>query len=122
MNPIGFIGVGKTGGAMASRVLEGGHEVLVCDASEAAREHLRERGARIAASPAEVAAKCEQISIVVNDDAQVRETVLGAEGVLAGVSESTAAIELAERCGVELSVTRVTHDAMPTTWGIQGGE
>jgi len=52
---IGFIGVGKMGGGMASCLIEAGYAVTVCDVDRAAVTRLQAVGADIAAGPREVA-------------------------------------------------------------------
>ena len=52
---IAFIGVGRMGGRMTSRLLDAGYSVAVFDPSAAAMAPLVERGARAAGSPAEAA-------------------------------------------------------------------
>ncbi|MCH2172472.1 NAD(P)-dependent oxidoreductase [Myxococcota bacterium] len=80
--PIGFVGVGKMGTAMATRVLNLGHEAVVFDIEASACDHLAGLGASIAASPAEVAERCSVVSVVVNSDDQVRTAVLGKTGIV----------------------------------------
>lgn len=55
MTKIGFIGCGHMGGAMAARLIEKGHELVVADRSAAALEPLIESGALAVGSPREVA-------------------------------------------------------------------
>ena len=52
---IGFVGVGRMGGPMASRLLDSGHSLCVFDTSAAAMKPLVDRGAKAAASAGEVA-------------------------------------------------------------------
>ena len=52
---IGFIGVGRMGSGMASRLLAAGHSVTVYDPDPAAVAALVARGAAAAASPLAVA-------------------------------------------------------------------
>ena len=53
MAVVGFIGVGRMGGPMASRLLDAGHELCIYDVSAEATKPFAARGARIAASPAD---------------------------------------------------------------------
>ena len=53
--PIGFIGVGRMGGAMVERLLAAGYPVTVCDASDAATRPMLSLGATRAESAAAVA-------------------------------------------------------------------
>jgi len=88
-DPIGFVGVGNMGAAMATRVLHQGRAVVVCDSNPAACERMASEGAETADSPAAVAVGCDLISVVVNYDCQVRDTMLGETGLLAGAKEGT---------------------------------
>lgn len=58
---LGFIGLGQMGRRMAIRLLDAGHSLTVFDRNEAAIKPLVERGARRAASAAEVAAASEAV-------------------------------------------------------------
>ncbi len=89
MRDVGFIGLGVMGRPMAEHVraaLAGGERALVVHTieREAARS-LVERGAVWAASPREVAARCDVVVVMVPDLAAVRAVLDGADGVLAGV-------------------------------------
>ena len=58
---IGFIGVGKMGGGMASCLIEAGYAVTVCDVDRAAVTRLQTVGADVAAGPQEVADLAEVV-------------------------------------------------------------
>ena len=73
----GVIGLGKIGMPMARRVLGKGFPLAVRDVRAEAMESLAEGGARACASPAEVARHSDVICVVVLDDAQVEEVLLG---------------------------------------------
>jgi 3-hydroxyisobutyrate dehydrogenase-like beta-hydroxyacid dehydrogenase len=60
---IGYLGVGNMGQPMAGKLLDGGHELWVCDVREDAMRPLLERQARRAASPKELADACDTIVI-----------------------------------------------------------
>ncbi|MGW0047576.1 NAD(P)-dependent oxidoreductase [Nocardia cyriacigeorgica] len=110
---IGFIGLGSMGAPMAKRLLDWPGGLTVCDMRAEAVTPFTDAGAESASSAAELAAKCAVISVVVVDDAQVRQVVgelleTAAPGTTVAVhstiSDSTA-VELAARCaehGVEL--------------------
>ncbi len=83
---VGFVGVGNMGGAMALRALSQGASVVAFDLSEPARQRLAAAGAEIVDSAAEVARRCDTISVVVNYDADVIAALDGDMGLLAGVS------------------------------------
>jgi 3-hydroxyisobutyrate dehydrogenase-like beta-hydroxyacid dehydrogenase len=77
---IGWIGLGHMGSAMAGRVLDAGHTLTVYNRSPDKASTLVERGARLAATPAEAANNQLLVSMLA-DDAALRE-VLGAGGAL----------------------------------------
>lgn len=60
---LGFIGVGRMGGPMAGRLMDDGFSLTICDTSDAAAAPLVARGARRAASPAEVASTVETVLV-----------------------------------------------------------
>ena len=54
---LGFVGLGRMGGPMASRLLDAGYTLSVFDTNDAAMRPLVDRGAKAASSPAEVASE-----------------------------------------------------------------
>ena len=66
---IGFIGLGQMGSAMARRLLDAGHELIVWNRSAAAAEPLIARGARRAAGVDETLAGAIVISMLADDTA-----------------------------------------------------
>ncbi|HLF99134.1 MAG TPA: NAD(P)-dependent oxidoreductase [Acidimicrobiia bacterium] len=81
---VGFIGLGSMGSPMASRLGDWSGGLTVFDVRADAASALAERGAKVAGSPREVAEASDVISVMVLDDAQVREVLAGGDGVLAG--------------------------------------
>jgi 3-hydroxyisobutyrate dehydrogenase-like beta-hydroxyacid dehydrogenase len=81
---VGFVGVGRMGGAMATKVAEAGFPLTVYDVNADATAPLAGLGATVAASPRAVAEQSDLVSIVVLDDEQVREVMVGRNGVLEG--------------------------------------
>lgn len=75
---IGFIGLGKMGGAIAGRLASKGVALTVFDAQPQAMRPLESAGARAAASPAAVAAACEVVFISLPTPEIVREVALEA--------------------------------------------
>jgi 3-hydroxyisobutyrate dehydrogenase len=94
MAGIAFIGIGKMGVGMASRLLEAGHRVSVYNRTAAKADVLVSRGARLAESPKAACAGAEAVFCMVSDDAASRAIWLGAEGILASqLAPGTLAIE-----------------------------
>jgi len=81
MSAVGFIGLGQMGAPMASHLVDWPGGLVVCDVRAEATDELASKGARRAATPADVAAAAEIISVMVLDDEQVRDVLLGDDGV-----------------------------------------
>ena len=80
---LGFLGLGIMGLPMALRLLEHGHAVTVWNRTPAKLASALERGARAAATPAEVAAAADIVLMSLLDTRAVEEIVFGANGVAA---------------------------------------
>lgn len=78
---IGWIGTGRMGYAMASRLLKAGADVSVYNRTRAKAEPLAELGAKIVDSPAELADRDIVFTMVAGPD-DVRAVTTGADGVL----------------------------------------
>jgi 3-hydroxyisobutyrate dehydrogenase len=78
---LGWIGVGRMGLALATRLLEAGHDVGVYNRTRAKCEPLAEIGATIADSPAELADR-DIVFTMVAGSADVEEVVSGPQGLL----------------------------------------
>jgi 3-hydroxyisobutyrate dehydrogenase-like beta-hydroxyacid dehydrogenase len=85
----GFIGLGNMGRGMARNLVRAGYATTVLDVRPEPMAELVADGAQAAQSGAEVAAAADLVCIAVFDEAQVRDTVLGDTGVLAGARPGT---------------------------------
>lgn len=81
---VGFIGLGSQGMPMARRIRQSGYPLAVWARRQTALEAFSD--ARVVTSPADVGAASDVVGICVVSDADVEEVVLGAEGVLSGMS------------------------------------
>lgn len=82
--PLGFIGVGRMGGAMAERLLAAGHPVTVYDPDQAAVRRLESAGASRAESPAAVASAARIVFASLPTPSAVLDVVQGPNGVCHG--------------------------------------
>ena len=129
MTAIGFIGTGNIGNPMARHVLEAGHKLVVHDRDPQASENLVERGARFAASPAEVAAACRIVFTSLPGPKNVEAVASGPDGLLSAAQPGDIHIDLTTN-----SVTAAKHMAeveaargvlyldSPVTGGVAGAE
>ena len=76
---IGWIGVGKMGNPMSTRLIEAGHRLTICDPVTENRASLVARGAYVADSPAELAERCEVIFSTIPNDRALEDIVFGGE-------------------------------------------
>jgi len=89
--PVGYIGVGAMGSAIASRFL-GSRELYVNDRNRAAAEELVAGGATFAGLD-EIAARCRVVFLCLPGPAQVAGLVLGPEGLAAKLAPGSVVID-----------------------------
>jgi len=94
MTPVGLIGLGIMGRPMAGHLLRAGHPLTIYNRTAGRTTELAAAGARVAGSPAEVAAAAEVILIVVTDSSDVEEVVEGARGVLSAVRPGSVVVDM----------------------------
>lgn len=122
----GFIGVGRMGSPMATRLLDAGRRLWVFDRDERAIERLVSRGARPARSASEVASEAETVFLSLPTPDIVRDVALGAGGVAEGtkvkrvVDFSTTGPRVAVAVAKALAERGMTYVDAPVSGGIAG--
>jgi 3-hydroxyisobutyrate dehydrogenase-like beta-hydroxyacid dehydrogenase len=101
MATIGFLGLGTMGKAMASRLVEAGHDVVVWNRSQGPVDDMVALGARAASSPAEALATGASFSMLAND--QAAEAVLSAEHFSQGSGFHANMASVSPDCGARLA-------------------
>jgi 3-hydroxyisobutyrate dehydrogenase len=91
---IGFLGTGRMGAAIAERLLDSGHSLCVWNRSPDKTTALTQRGARLAASPAEVASHSDIILSVLTDAKAIDSAYSGPQGALSGPVKGKLFIEM----------------------------
>ncbi len=91
---IGIAGVGRMGGAIASRLLGLGHEVLVWNRTPRKAEELAAQGARVLPTPAALAAEADVILTILMDADAIESVYGGPEGILAAPLAGKLVIEM----------------------------
>lgn len=94
MSKIGFIGLGIMGKPMSRNLLKAGYEVVVYNRSSRAIKELVEEGAEAADSPRDVAERCEVIITMLPNSPDVREVIIGPNGVLEEVRPGSIVIDM----------------------------
>lgn len=81
---VGVAGLGKMGAAIAARLIECGHDVIVWNRSADKTKPLADAGASVASSPADLAAQADAIVTILTDAAAIDAVYHGASGLLSG--------------------------------------
>lgn len=90
---IAFLGLGRMGIGMASRLLGAGHQVTVWNRTKGKAEDLLAAGARWAATPAEAAANSDAAFAMLADDTASRTAWLAEDGALKHLPSGAFVIE-----------------------------
>jgi len=91
---IGFIGLGVMGKPMAKRLLDAGYPLIVWNRTRSKMEDLVAAGAKAANSPKDVAENSDIVITMVTDSPDVKEVVLGPNGVIEGAREGLILIDM----------------------------
>jgi 3-hydroxyisobutyrate dehydrogenase len=90
---VAFLGLGTMGFGMASRLLDAGFPLTVYNRSADKAEPLREKGARVATSPADAAKGARLVISMVADDAASRLLWMGENGALSAADAGAVLVE-----------------------------
>lgn len=91
---IGVAGLGAMGAAIAARLLELGHQVTVWNRSNEKTKPLAAAGAKVAASPAELAGTVEAAITILTDGEAIEAVYNGPSGLLSGNVKGKLLIEM----------------------------
>jgi 3-hydroxyisobutyrate dehydrogenase len=81
---LGVAGIGRMGAAIAERLLKHGHEVTVWNRTRAKADALAPLGAKVAASPARLAAAADIVLTILTDANAIAAAYDGPDGLLSG--------------------------------------
>jgi 3-hydroxyisobutyrate dehydrogenase-like beta-hydroxyacid dehydrogenase len=105
---LGWIGAGRMGFALASRLLEAGHDVAVWNRTRAKAEPLADRGATIVDAPADLADR-DIVFTMVGGDRDFQQVVIGDGGLLS--RDDTAPKVLVDSTTISTGASQVVRDA-----------
>ena len=94
MQELGFIGLGIMGKPMARNLLKAGYELVVYDINEQVIEELVENGAKAGRSSKDVAERSEVIITMLPNSPEVRDVVLGRDGIAEGAKPGTIVLDM----------------------------
>jgi 3-hydroxyisobutyrate dehydrogenase-like beta-hydroxyacid dehydrogenase len=115
---VGFIGLGAMGAAMASRLVEAGHEVQVWNRSPGPAAELERKGARRAKSPQDAFRGDAVVTMLANDEA-VRAVILDGGALekapkgIVHVMTATISVALARELEEAHAAHRIDYVAAP---------
>ncbi len=95
---IGVAGLGRMGAAMAERLREVGHDLVVWNRSPDKAKPLAEAGAEVAASPADLPARADAIITMLTNAEAIAAVYRGSDGLLSA--------DLAGKLVIEMSTVR----------------
>lgn len=125
---LGFVGVGKMGAHMASRLLKAGHTLTIFDVDERAVASLEKLGAKRAKHPKEVASSAEVVLVSLPTPDIVRNVALGENGIVHGtrvrtyVDLSTTGPKAAKEVAAALAERNIIAVDAPVSGGPAGAE
>src|SRR3954462_378986 len=100
---VGFIGLGIMGRPMCKNLRGAGYPLTVWNRSRPGLEEVVGYGAKEASSPRAVAEQSDIIITMVTDSPDVRQVILGEQGVIHGVKPGSVVIDMST---ISPSVTR----------------
>jgi 3-hydroxyisobutyrate dehydrogenase-like beta-hydroxyacid dehydrogenase len=92
--PVGIVGMGLLGSAVAGVLLDAGYQVIGCDVVPGQLDALAARGGGRAGSPAEVARRAGAVFTVLPTLASVEDAIAGPRGVLEGAGPETTILQM----------------------------
>ncbi|MCC6680966.1 MAG: NAD(P)-dependent oxidoreductase [Phycisphaeraceae bacterium] len=103
----GYVGLGIMGSAMAANLLKAGFALTVWNRSASKCELLRQAGAKVAASPAEVASASQVVCINVTDTPDVEAVLFGDKGIAtSGATSGGAGLIVIDHSTISPAATR----------------
>ncbi|OGP96554.1 MAG: 2-hydroxy-3-oxopropionate reductase [Deltaproteobacteria bacterium RBG_16_47_11] len=91
---VGFIGLGIMGKPMAKNLLKAGFPIIAYDLNKDAVEDLVKAGALAARSSKEAAGRADVIITMLPDSPDVKEVILGKDGVIEGIKPGSIVIDM----------------------------
>ena len=128
MAKLGFLGLGLMGYPMARNLLKAGHEVSVWSNTGSKAEQLAaEAGAKVCATPADVARDAEAVFLCVGNTKMAETVILGENGIKQGgkaglvvVDASTISPSASQRIHAELAAAGIDFLGAPCTGSTPG--
>ncbi|EGC29496.1 3-hydroxyisobutyrate dehydrogenase [Dictyostelium purpureum] len=121
---VGFIGLGNMGAHQAANLIKKGHNLMVFDLSKDNVNKLKEKGASVASSPAELAKNCDVIVTMLPASKHVKGVYCGENGILSTVKPGTLLLDsstIDPETAREVSKIASEHKATMLDCPVSGG-
>eukprot|EP01133_Synstelium_polycarpum_P011611 gene11611-13555_t len=121
---VGFIGLGNMGGHQAANLIKKGHKVVVYDISADNVARLKEKGASVAASPAELASQADVIITMLPASAHVKSVYCGDNGIFKTIKPGTLLLDsstIDPQTARDVATIATTHKATLLDCPVSGG-
>jgi len=112
---IGFIGLGVMGAPMAGHLADAGHTIVTCVNRSPVPEALAGKNVKVVGNPAEVAAECDTVIVMVPDTPDVERVIAGENGVLENVRDGSLVIDMS-------SISPIATEALAKAVEAKGGQ
>lgn len=122
---IGFIGLGIMGKPMSKNLLKAGYQLVVLDNNQTAMQELVDAGASQAETPKAVAEQSDVIITMLPNSPQVKQVVLGENGIIEGARAGTIIIDMssiAPLASREISLALAEKQVAMLDAPVSGGE
>jgi 2-hydroxy-3-oxopropionate reductase len=124
MEKIGFVGLGIMGKPMSKNLIKAGHKLVVYDIVPQPVEELKQLGAEVGASPADVASKSDIVITMLPNSPHVKQAILGEKGVVEGAKSGALVVDMssiaplvAREVGAELAKKGIRMLDAPVSGG-----
>ena len=91
---LGWIGIGKMGNPMATRLLEAGNEMYVCDVSKSSTDEICAKGAKFIPTPAKLAEEVDIIFSIIPNSKILKAIVMGEDGLIETIKKDSIYIDM----------------------------
>jgi 3-hydroxyisobutyrate dehydrogenase-like beta-hydroxyacid dehydrogenase len=126
MTRLGFVGIGIMGRGIAANLISAGHDLTIWNRTAGKTDGL---AAKVADSPARLAAEADIVFVCVSDTPDVEEVVFGIDGVIQGIAgdavivdHSTISPAATRRFAAEAAARGITWIDAPVSGGSEGAE
>lgn len=126
---VGFVGLGIMGKPMARNVMEAGYDLVVYNRSRGPVDELAQDGASGAGDPREVAESSDIVITMLPDSPDVREVVMGENGVLEGMGQGSLLVDMStispvvtEELATQVKKKGASMLDRPGLWRRRGGD